>query len=209
MRLGFLSVQFFRGLALLTLAVLLLPQAIWPQEVTAAINGIVTDPSGAAVVGAKLTAKDLERGTTFPTATDGRGFYSLPRLPVGQYEVRVENAGFQAAIKPDVALQLNQNARIDFQLQVGNVTQTVEVTTAAPLLQTASTQLGTVLDSRTNVALPLATRNYVQLTLLAPGAVTTDPSEFTGPQATFNGGRPYINGNREQADNFLLTQRHK
>jgi hypothetical protein len=84
------------------------------------------------------------------------------------------------------------------------VNQTVEVTTAAPILQTQSTQLGTVLDSRTNVALPLATRNYNQLTLLAPGSITTDPSEFTGPQSTFNSGRPYINGNREEADNYLL-----
>ena len=189
--------------ALLAL-VLLLPQSMWSQEVTGAINGLVTDPSGAAVAGAKVTAKDLDRGTLFPTTADGSGFYNLPRLPVGRYDVRVENPGFQAAVKQDVALQLNQNAKIDFQLQVGNVTETVEVNTTAPVLQTESTQLGTVLDSRTNVALPLATRNYVQLTLLAPGAVTTDPSEFTGAQATFTGGRPYINGNREEADNFLL-----
>ncbi len=174
------------------------------QEVTAAINGLVTDPSGAAVVGAKVTAKDLDRGTTFPTTTDGSGFYNLPRLPVGRYEVRVENPGFQSAVKPDVVLQLNQNARLDFQLAVGNVNQTVEVTGAAPILQTETTQLGTVLDAKTNVQLPLATRNYVQLTLLAPGTVTTDPSTFTGPQSSFNGGRPLVNGNREQTNNFLL-----
>lgn len=174
------------------------------QEVTAGINGVVTDPSGAAVAGAKVTAKDLERGSTFPTVTDGSGFYNLPRLPVGRYEVRVENSGFQTAIKPEVVLQLNQNAKIDFALQIGNVSQSVEVTTAAPILETQTTQLGTVLDAKTNVQLPLATRNYVQLTLLAPGTVTTDPSMFTGAQSTFNGGRPLVNGNREQANNFLL-----
>ena len=198
-----LSRQIFITLLLLAAAIVA-PGVTWAQEVTAAINGVITDPSGAAVAGAKVTAKDLDRGSIFPTTADGSGFYNLPRLPVGRYEVRVENAGFQAAVKPEVVLQLNQNAKLDFALQVGNVNQTVEVTTAAPILQTQATQLGTVLDAKTNVQLPLATRNYVQLTLLAPGAVTTNPSSFTGAQSTFNGGRPLINGNREQTDNFLL-----
>ncbi len=198
-----LLARLFSGLLLLAL-VSFRPEVTRAQEVTAAINGVVTDPSGAAVGGAKVVAKDLDRGSAFPTTTDGSGFYNLPRLPVGRYEVRVENPGFQAAIKPEVVLQLNQNAKIDFGLQVGDVNQTVEVTTAAPILQTQATQLGTVLDAKTNAQLPLATRNYVQLTLLAPGTITTDPSSFTGAQATFTGGRPLVNGNREEADNFLL-----
>jgi len=184
--------------------VLLLVTISLAQEVTATISGLVTDPSGAAISSAQVIAKDLDRGTTFPTTTDARGFYSLPRLPVGRYDVRVQNTGFQAASKSNVVLQMNQNARIDFQLSLGNVSQTVEVTSAAPILQTEETQLGTVLDAKTNVQLPLATRNYVQLTLLSPGTVTTDPSTFTGPQSSFNGGRPLVNGNREQANNFLL-----
>jgi hypothetical protein len=174
------------------------------QEVTAAISGVVTDPSGAAVAGAKVTAKDLDRGSVFPTTADGSGFYNLPRLPVGRYEVRAEQSGFQSAVKSDVTLVLNQNAKIDFAMQVGDVNQTVEVTSAAPILETQNTALGTVLDAKTNAQLPLATRNYVQLTLLAPGTVTTNPSSFTGAQSTFTGGRPLVNGNREEADNFLL-----
>ncbi|MGA8025579.1 MAG: carboxypeptidase-like regulatory domain-containing protein, partial [Bryobacteraceae bacterium] len=174
------------------------------QEVTAAINGVVTDPSGAAVAGAKITAKDLDRGTVYPTTTANSGLYNLPRLPVGRYEIRVENPGFQTSVESNIELVLNQVAKIDFQLKVGNVNQTVEVTTAAPVLQTETTQLGTVLDAHTNVTLPLATRNYNQLTLLAPGAVTTSPIAFTGAQSTFNSGRPEINGNREQADNYIL-----
>ncbi|MGH9582169.1 MAG: carboxypeptidase-like regulatory domain-containing protein, partial [Bryobacteraceae bacterium] len=176
----------------------------WGQEVTAAINGIVTDPSGAAVANAKVTAKDLERGTVFSATTGSGGVYNLNRLPVGTYQIRVEDTGFAASVKSPVILQLNQVAKIDFQLQVGNLNQTIEVSSAAPVLQTETTQLGTVLDAHTNVTLPLATRNYNQLTLLAPGAVTTNPSEFTGPQSTFNSGRPYINGNREEADNYIL-----
>jgi len=174
------------------------------QEVTAAINGTVTDPSGGAISGAKVTAKDLDRGTDYPTTTDTGGHYNLPRIPVGNYEVRVENPGFQAAVQSPIVLQLNQVAKIDFQLKVGNVNQTVEVTAAAPVLQTETTQLGTILDARTNTTLPLATRNYNQLTLLAPGAITTDPSEFTGAMTTFSSGRPYINGNREEANTYFL-----
>ncbi len=174
------------------------------QEVTAAINGVVTDPSGAAVSGAKVTAKDLDRGTTYPTTTDNTGRYSIPRVAVGTYEVRAENPGFQAAVQSPIVLVLNQVAKIDFQLVVGNVSQTIEVSAAPPILQTQTTQLGSVLDAKTQVSLPLATRNYNQLTLLAPGSVTTDPSEFTGAQTTFSSGRPYINGNREEANYYLL-----
>ena len=197
------SVRFQAFLTVVGLAFALsLP--VQAQEVTAAINGVVTDPSGSAVSGATVTAKDLDRGTPWPTTTNGAGAYSLPRLPVGRYEVRVSNQGFQTAVQSPIELQLNQVAKIDFQLQVGNVSETVEVTSAAPILQTESTQLGTVLDSRTNAQLPLATRNYVQLTLLSPGSVHPNPSTFTNGQATGNGGRPYINGNREQTNNFLL-----
>ncbi|HWF48167.1 MAG TPA: carboxypeptidase regulatory-like domain-containing protein [Bryobacteraceae bacterium] len=171
---------------------------------TAAINGIVTDPSGSAVAGATVTATDMDRGTTSKTTTNGSGFYNFPRLPVGRYEVRAQNPGFEAAVRSDILLQLNQNARVDFTLIIGNVSQTVEVTAAPPVLQTQSTQLGTVIDARTNTQLPLASRNYVQLTLLAPGSVHPNPQGFTNGQTTGNGARPYINGNREQANNFLL-----
>ncbi|MBV9084250.1 MAG: carboxypeptidase regulatory-like domain-containing protein, partial [Acidobacteriaceae bacterium] len=187
------------------LALLLFPCVRgWTQEVTAAVNGSVTDPSGGAIAGAKVIAKDMDRGTTYSTTTGSNGIYSLPRLPIGRYEVRAENTGFEAAVRPDVVLVLNQVAKIDFQLQVGSVSQTVEVTGAPPILQTESTQLGTVIDARTNAQLPLATRNYNQLTLLSPGAVTTNPAAFQGAQSTFGSGRPQVNGNREQANFYLL-----
>src|SRR5581483_11706859 len=76
------------------------------QEVTAALNGTVTDPSGAAVSGARVVAKDLDRGTEFATTTNGNGAYGLPRLPVGRYEIRVENPGFQSAHRSDILLVL-------------------------------------------------------------------------------------------------------
>src|SRR5207245_7397371 len=85
------------------------------------------------------------------------------------------------------------------------VTQIVEVTGAAPVLKTEATQVDTIINAATNDNLPLASRNYVQLTLLAPGTVSTDPASFTsGNNTDFYSGRPLINGNREQANNFLL-----
>lgn len=176
----------------------------WAQEVTASITGMITDPSAASVGGAKVTAKDLDRGTEWSAITNSDGFYNITRLPIGRYEVRVEQQGFQKSVQSPVELQLNQVARLDFALKVGNIVDTVEVNAAPPLLQTESTQLGTVIDSRTNTQLPLATRNYVQLTLLAPGSVHPNPQNFQNGQTTGGTARPYINGNREQSNNFLL-----
>ncbi len=177
---------------------------IFAQQVTATIDGQVTDPSGAAMAGAKVTATDTQRGTQYTATTNGDGRYTISNILVGTYNVKAENAGFQTAAVSNITLQLNQVAKLDFAMQVGNVATTVEVTSAAPVLQTESTQLGQVVDSRTVTTMPLATRNYVQLTLLAPGSVHPDPSSFTNGQTTANSGRPYVNGNREQANNFIL-----
>jgi hypothetical protein len=176
----------------------------WSQGPTAAINGQVTDQSGAAVPSAVVTAKDLDRGTNWPTKTNDAGYYSLPRLPIGNYELKVTASGFQGALQRSLQLVIDQVAKIDFQLQVGQVTQTLEVTSAAPLLQTERTELSTVMQAQAIASLPLETRNYNQLALLMPGTVTTSPASFNTGQATFNSGRPYINGNREQATYYLL-----
>src|SRR5262245_53515973 len=192
---------------ILTLLILLIASAATAlgQQVTAAILGNVTDPNGAPVTRAKVTARDEARGTVLTTETNSEGVFNLPRVPVGSYEVRIEIQGFQTAVRPGVQLELNQTARLDFKLSVGEITQVAEITGALPpLMQTDPTQLSTVIDSRTNVTLPLASRNYVQLTLLAPGSVNPNPGSLTGAGTSANSGRPYINGNREQANNFLL-----
>jgi hypothetical protein len=106
---------------------------------------------------------------------------------------------------PAFVLTLNQVARIDVAMKVGQASETVEVSASAPVLATDTTQVNTVMNAVTNDNLPLASRNYVQLTLLAPGAVSTDPSSFNNGNNTGGyGGRPLINGNREQANNFML-----
>src|SRR5262245_52396358 len=189
----------------LVLTVAAFPAAVFGQQVTAALLGRVIDPKDAPIVNAKVTARDEARGTVWTTETNSEGVFNLPRVPVGSYEIRVESKGFRTALRQGLQLELNQTARIDFKLEVGEIAQIAEISGALPpLLQTDTTQLGTVIDSRTNEALPLASRNYIQLTMLAPGSLNPNPQTLTGAETSANSGRPYINGNREQANNFLL-----
>jgi len=198
--------SFFGGLAGITLLLLTCgASSAWAQDVTATITGTVTDPSGAAVVGATITAKSVERGTSFRAVSNDSGIYRITQLPVGNYDLRVEQTGFQTSVYPAFTLVLNQAARIDVVLKVGQVSETIEVSGSAPILKTEATQVDTIINAATNDNLPLASRNYVQLTLLAPGSVSTDPSSFNNGNNTGGyGGRPLINGNREQANYFLL-----
>jgi outer membrane receptor protein involved in Fe transport len=177
----------------------------WSQEVTASITGTVTDQAGAALPGATVTATSQERGQTYTALTNDSGLYRIAQLPVGGYVVKVEKKGFALATYPSFVLTLNQVARIDVAMKVGQTSETIEVSGSAPVLATETTQVDTVINSATNDNLPLASRNYVQLTLLAPGAVSTDPSSFNNGNNTGGyGGRPLINGNREQSNNFML-----
>ena len=174
------------------------------QEVTATITGTVVDPTQAVIAGADLVAKDIERGTVYSVRTNDVGVFNLARVPVGTYQLRVEAPGFQSVVFPSLTLVLNQTARVNFQLNLGPATETIDVISSPPLLHTDTSQLSTVIDARTNVDLPLLSRNYVQLTLLAPGTVNPDPQSLTNGDGPATAGRPYVNGNREQANNFLL-----
>jgi hypothetical protein len=186
-------------------AIVGLAQSAWSQDVTAAIVGTVTDPTGAPINGASVTATDVERATVWTAKTSESGAYSISRVPVGTYKVEITAQGFQKLVRPPFTLVLNQTARVDAQMKVGQVTETVEVTSSTPVLKTETTEVDTIIDARTNDNLPLATRNPVQLTLLSPGAVTVDAASLNlGSNTAEGGGRPYINGNREQANNFLL-----
>ena len=194
------------GVAMLLVAVgliaCLLPASA--QEVTAGITGTVVDSSGAAVKAAMATATDTERGTVWTANTNDAGVFNLTRLPVGTYTVKVTAQGFQAEVYPAFTLVLNQIASLNFQMKLGKISETMEVTGEAPLLQTQSTEVSTLIDANTNVSLPLASRNYLQLALLSPGATNVNPNSMLAPQQMTNSGRPYINGNREQANQYFL-----
>jgi hypothetical protein len=188
----------------LTLALLNAIPAAWSQEVTANIVGTITDPSGAPIKGADVVATDTERGTVWNAKTNDTGEYNLLRLPIGSYTVKVTSSGFQSVSHAPFILVLNQTARIDVQMKVGSTSTTVEVISTTPLLQTETTEVSTLIDANTNVSLPLASRDYLQLTLLSPGTTVVDPAGMRQAQDMLNSGRPYINGNREQANEYLV-----
>jgi carboxypeptidase family protein len=174
------------------------------QQAAGSITGLVTDSSGAAIANAAVTARDVDRDTKWMTTTTSAGLYEFPAIPVGKIELKVEAAGFATEVRSPFTLVLNQVAKVDFHLSLGNVNTTVTVNDVPPLLQTGSTELGTLIDSSVASSLPLATRDTNQLTLLAPGVVSPNIFAFESSQNTFGTGRPYVNGAREQDNNFTL-----
>ncbi len=196
-----LTLLFVAGATCLTLATSL---PAYAQQAAGSITGTIIDPVGAAVPNAVVVVRDLDRGTTWTAKTNSAGIYEFPQIPVGNVELNVQASGFAAAHRSSFVLVLNQVARVDFKLKVGDVTSTVEVMDAPPLLQTASTEMGTLIDASAATSLPLATRDTNQLTLLAPGVVSPNIFAFQSSQTTFGTGRPYVNGAREQDNNFSL-----
>ncbi len=174
------------------------------QQSAGSITGFVADSSGSAIARATVTLRDVDRGTTWVAKTTDAGLYDFPTIPVGRVEVKVEAPGFATEMRSPFTLTLNQVARVDFLLKVGNVSTSITVSDAPPLLQTGSTELGTLIDANAAANLPLATRDINQLTLLAPGVLSSNIFAFESPQTTFGTGRPYVNGAREQDNNFML-----
>ena len=141
----------------------------WTQSFTGSIRGSVTDSSHAAVPAAKVTAIDADRGVESSTVTDGSGRYIFTTLPAANYSLRVEAPGFQKATRAVFRLEVQQQATVDVELQVGEVTSTVQVEATAPLLNTTSATLGQVIENRTIMSLPTNNRNPLSLVALAPG----------------------------------------
>jgi outer membrane receptor protein involved in Fe transport len=152
------------------------------QAPTAEITGTIADPSGAVISGATITVVNPQTNLTRSTQSNEAGAYSVPALGPGVYDVRVEKPGFSAQARNAVGLQTAQVARLDFSLQVGNVAETVVVTAGAPVLETETTSLGTVIENKRIVELPLNGRNYLQLASLIPGATTNGPASSQGQQ---------------------------
>jgi hypothetical protein len=186
----------FRSALLALVSAALLPA----QTITGSITGTVLDAQGAAVPNVKVTAANRGTNVQFNTTTNEVGLYNLLFLPVGEYSLTAEAGGFKRSVLGPFRLDVNQTARLDFKLELGEVTQSIEITGVAPLLQTESTQTGDSIDSNKLTSLPLNGRNFVSLTLLIPGAVSPNPSGMTSRL----GARPYVNGNREQTNNFML-----
>jgi hypothetical protein len=183
--------------------------SVYAQVGTAELSGTVSDPSGAAVGNAKVTATNAATNLERSTTTDSNGNYIIQLLPPGDYALNVEGAGFRKFIQRGITLQVNQQAQIDATLQVGQVSETIEVTAAAPLIQSQASSLGTVVSEKLVNQLPLNGRNFIQLAVLSPGV---NGVGFSASGTIMSGTRPddrrpgteiFSNGNREGSNNFL------
>lgn len=182
----------------------LFPVSGLAQTGAASITGVVTDQSGAAAPGVTVSATNQGTNVAYTAVTNTAGNYTITSVPIGTYVVKSELAGFKVSATKPITLEAKQIARLDFKMEVGTLEDTVEVTSQAPVLQTETATVGEVLSANTVQSLPLNGRNANQLALLLPGAITPNPDSFTGPRNSGGGGRPYVNGNREQTNNFLI-----
>ncbi len=174
--------------------------SVFGQVDTGSINGTITDQTGAVIPGVKVTAVNEGTGFVRTTVTHEDGTYVFTPVKIGSYTVTAEFKGFQRAERVHIAVDVQQQVVVDFALQPGAVTQTVEVTTAAPLLQTQSASLGQVVASNTINDLPLNGRNFVFLAQLAAG-VTNSQQDTRGEASN---GRFIANGVRATQNDYLL-----
>jgi hypothetical protein len=168
-------------------------------QVTGTMSGYVSDPSGAAIPEAAVTATLVEQNATRTTVTNVEGFYNFGALPPGVYVVSVEkSAGFERLVKNDVKLTVNQNVRLDFQLRLGSVSEQVTVTGEAPLVDTRSATVSGLVDDRRVVDLPLNGRNVIALAATVPGVLNVSAPQRlddarSGPAMNVNGGQINMN----------------
>ncbi len=191
-----------------TLALLCCSAALVAQTITGSVNGTVTDPSGAVVANANVSATNTDTGVVTPTTTNGDGIYNIRFLQIGNYKITVEGQGFATSTFGPFVLETGQNAKIDVKLQLGSQAQTVAVTTETPLLNTENPTLATTIDTRAIENAPLVGRNIIALTMFLPGAISTNPNGFVG-NAAVSGPQSAnqsvsVNGNRQQANQYLL-----
>ena len=168
------------------------------QLATGTINGFVKDPTGAAIPGAKVTAKMVEQQAVRETQTNADGFYTFPAMPPGNYEITFEAGRFKREVRTGLELTVNQNLRVDASLEVGAPETEVTVAATAPLVDTTSHTLSGLIDDRRVVDLPLNGRNVIGLARILPGVLgVSAPQQVDdargGPEMNVNGGRPNMN----------------
>ena len=152
--------------------VLLLAVSAAGQSTTGTITGTVSDVTGAVLPGVEVTVTNVGTNLTRNLITNESGNYTAPQLPFGSYRVEAVLPGFQTAVRSGITLNVDERARVDLVLEVGQVTEVVEVTAEAPLIQTEDSSIGTVIDHQKITELPLNGRNFESLVLLSPAAVT-------------------------------------
>ncbi|PYR04282.1 MAG: hypothetical protein DMG00_23980 [Acidobacteria bacterium] len=191
----------------LIVAASLWPRPVAAQAVTGTILGSVTDTTGAAVPGATVTLTNLGTGLTRTVVTDSVGEYTAPSLPTGKYRLVSELPGFKTVTIPDIDLGVDQRVRINVQLQIGAVAENVTVAASSPLVQIASSELGTTVQEEQIKTLPLNGRNFVNLTRTVPGIVRGIPGaniDGAGSLAWRASASFSANGQRPRDNNYML-----
>ncbi len=173
------------------------------QTHTAALTGVVTSQDGNTLPNVDVVATNVATGVAYPARSNSEGLYTIAALPIGTYKVRATLELFKAYETKPTTLESGQVARVNIRMELGAVEEAIVVTDVAPILQTENAVVGEVVTGTQIVAMPLNGRNFNQLSLLMPGVITTSPDSFTDPK-NFSLGRPYVNGQREQANNYML-----
>ncbi|HTT23799.1 MAG TPA: carboxypeptidase regulatory-like domain-containing protein [Candidatus Sulfotelmatobacter sp.] len=187
-----------------TVLTLSLSFTVAAQQITGSIRGTVTDPAGATVPGASVSAIQIETGLTRTTVTDRSGEYVLLELPVGHYRLQAAAKGFQSYIQQGIMLDVNETATIPVRLVVGTETQKIEVQADAQLIQTTVTSLGKTVSERDVLELPLNGRNFSELGLLQPGVAPLTPGLREAGGSLRDGQAYAVNGQRPESNNFLI-----
>src|SRR5712692_8517035 len=207
----------YQGILIFALVLLLCGQLF--AGVTASISGTVKDPSGATITGATVTATNTDTGIAQTQKTNAAGFYSFQSLPLGHYDVQVEQTGFKTFRQTGLVLDVNAALVVDASLKVGDVKEVVQVQSEAVHVETASTQLGEVIEGQKIVTVPLVSRSYTDLLALQPGVVPVasgltgayggifNSAGFAVPKVSgdLNSGALSVNGQREANNGFLLN----
>lgn len=175
---------------------------MWAQS-TASMTGTIHDPSGAAIAGTTIVVTNMGTGASRTVSTNDAGDYTVTNLPIGVYRVTAERQGFKKFIRGPITLNVDAVVRVDATLTLGAVSESVVVTSGAPLIDTEQSSLGEVIDNKTTTELPLNGRNFIQLGTLVPGANSDAPADTTlsGRQ----GGQALsVNGQRADGNNYVL-----
>jgi hypothetical protein len=188
-----------RGVFLSAAGLLLFAGAGWAQTTTGSIVGTVTDSSGGIVPNAAVTVTNMDTSTVVKTVADAAGNFVLTPLLVGRYSVTVEANGFKKEVRPGVTVDVQSRVRVDFVLQVGAVTESVEVAAPNPLLETDTSYLGQVVDSQRVDDLPLNGRYLTRLAVLTTGTAPTTFAAKDSKTGAFS-----VNGVRPYQNNFML-----
>jgi hypothetical protein len=161
------------------------------QSITGSITGIVTDSSGGLIPGAQVTVTNTGTGIRITATSDSSGNYNVPLLPRGDYRVEVSAQGFKRFVRDGITLQVQQTARIDVQMAVGDLAESVVVSADAGQLETENATLGKIVDNRSIVNLPLNTRNVYSLVFLTPGVSGSVGNSYGEMRYSVNG-EPWI-----------------